>query len=85
MKRVLEYFDFISEKLLLENLILESNVVYSPKFKNILSKMKASSLQNKIAQSLLEIEEQDLDVTVLDKFNILILLTIFLDISNIVL
>lgn len=60
MKRVLEYFDFISEKLLLENLILESNVVYSPKFKNILSKMK----ENKIAQSLLEIEEQDLDVTV---------------------
>jgi hypothetical protein len=60
MKRILEYFDFISERLLLENLILESNVVYSPKFKKILSKMKESN----ISQSLLEIEEKDLEIPV---------------------
>jgi hypothetical protein len=59
MKLVLEYREFISERILLENLLLESNVVYSPKFKNVLSKMK----DNNIAKSLLEIEEQDLDVT----------------------
>ena len=59
MKLVLEYKEFISEKLLLESLILESNVIYSTKFKNILSKMK----DNRIAKSLLEIENQDLDVT----------------------
>ena len=59
MKLVLEYREFISERVLLENLLLESNVVYSPKFKNVLSKMK----DNNIAKSLLEIEEQDLDVT----------------------
>jgi len=52
MKLVLEYKEFISEKLLLESLILESNVIYSTKFKNILSKMK----DNRIAKSLLEIE-----------------------------
>jgi hypothetical protein len=59
MKLVLEYNEFISERLLLESLILESNVIYSPKFKNLLSKMK----ENSIAKSLLEIENQDLDVT----------------------
>ncbi len=59
MKLVLEYKEFISEKLLLESLIIESNVIYSTKFKNILSKMK----DNRIAKSLLEIENQDLDVT----------------------
>ena len=59
MKLVLEYHEFISERILLENLLLESNVVYSPKFKNVLSKMS----NNDIAKSLLEIEEQDLDVT----------------------
>ena len=59
MKLVLEYKEFISEKLLIESLILESNVIYSAKFKNILSKMK----DNRIAKSLLEIENQDLDVT----------------------
>ncbi len=59
MKLVLEYKEFISERLLLESLLLESNVVYSPKFKNVLSKMK----DNNIAKSLLEIENQDLDVT----------------------
>ena len=52
MKLVLEYKEFISEKLLLESLIIESNVIYSTKFKNILSKMK----DNRIAKSLLEIE-----------------------------
>jgi hypothetical protein len=59
MKIVLEYQEFLSEKLLLENLILESNVIYSPKFKNVLSKMK----DNNIAKLLLEIENQDLEVT----------------------
>ena len=59
MRLILEFKDFITEKLLLESLILESNVVYSSKLKNILSKMK----DNRIAKSLLEIENQDLDVT----------------------
>jgi hypothetical protein len=59
MKIVLEYKEFLSEKLLLESLILESNVVYSPKFKNVLSKMK----DNNLAKTLLEVENQDLDIT----------------------
>lgn len=59
MRLILEFKDFITEKLLLESLILESNVVYSSKLKNVLSKMK----DNRIAKSLLEIENQDLDVT----------------------
>lgn len=59
MKIVLEYKEFLSEKLLLESLILESNVVYSPKFKNVLSKMK----DNNLSKTLLEVENQDLDIT----------------------
>ncbi len=52
------YQDFLSEKIL-ESLLLESAVVYSSKFKNILKKMK----DNKIATELLNIENKDLNVT----------------------
>jgi hypothetical protein len=43
---------------LLEKLILESKIVYSEKFKKVLSKMS----DNKIAQTLLELENNDLDI-----------------------
>lgn len=43
---------------LLEKLILESNVIYSDKFRTILSRMK----EDKIAEELLKIENKDLDV-----------------------
>lgn len=56
---ILKYNNFLNEKLLLESLLLESNVVYSSKFKKVLSKIE----DDKIAKILLEIEEQDLDVT----------------------
>lgn len=50
---ILKYGSFILEKL-----ILESNVVYSDKFKKVLRKMPDSA----IAQKLLEIEDRDLNV-----------------------
>jgi hypothetical protein len=56
---ILKYDNFLNEKILLESLLLESNVVYSSKFKKVLSKIE----DDKIAKILLEIEEQDLDVT----------------------
>jgi hypothetical protein len=43
---------------LLEKLILESDVIYSDKFRTILSRMK----EDKIAEELLKIENKDLDV-----------------------
>lgn len=58
MKHLNEYQSFISEKLILEQLLLESNVVYSNKFKKALTKMP----ENAIAKKLLEIENQDLDI-----------------------
>jgi hypothetical protein len=42
---------------ILEKMILESNIVYSNKIRNILSRIK----DNKIATKLLEIENQDID------------------------
>lgn len=54
---MLKYSDFISEKVLYD-LILESKVVYSSKFINILHKMK----DNKLAKKLLDIYSKDLDV-----------------------
>ena len=56
---ILKYDNFLNEKILLESLLLESNVVYSSKFKKVLSKIE----DDKISKILLEIEEQDLDVT----------------------
>jgi hypothetical protein len=47
------------EGFLLEKLILESNIIYSGKFKKVLEKLP----DNRIAQSLLEIEDEDLEVT----------------------
>lgn len=58
MKHLNKYGNFITEKLILEQLLLESNVVYSGKFKKVLSKMP----DNEIAQKLLEIENKDLEV-----------------------
>jgi hypothetical protein len=58
MKHLNKYGNFIVEKLILEKLLLESNVVYSGKFKKVLSKMP----DNEIAQKLLEIENKDLEV-----------------------
>lgn len=49
-----KYSDFLLEKMLL----LESNVVYSSKFKTILTRMK----DDVIAKQLLEIENKDLDI-----------------------
>lgn len=59
MKYINKYQNFVSEKLLLESLLLESNVIYSSKFKKILTKMK----ENRIAKELLSIENQDLNVS----------------------
>lgn len=50
---IYKYTEFILEKL-----ILESNVIYSSKFRKILSRMK----DNRIAEELLNIENKDLDV-----------------------
>lgn len=58
MKHLNKYGNFIVEKLILEQLLLESNVIYSGKFKKVLSKMP----DNEIAQKLLEIENKDLEV-----------------------
>jgi hypothetical protein len=46
------------ENFLLEKLILESNVIYSDKFRKALTKMT----DNQIAKQLLEIENKDIDV-----------------------
>lgn len=58
MRSLTKYDEFIVEKLILEQLLLESNVIYSSKFKKALTKLP----DNEIAQKLLEIENQDLDV-----------------------
>jgi len=49
-----KYFDFINESL---ELILESDVVYSDKFRLALSK-----IENPVSKSLLDVENKDLDV-----------------------
>lgn len=53
---ILKYEDYISEKAVYE-LLLESKVVYSKKFINLLNKMKA----NKLAIQLLNIYSKDVD------------------------
>jgi len=53
---ILKYEDYISEKAVYE-LLLESKVVYSKKFINLLNKMKA----NKLATQLLNIYSKDVD------------------------
>jgi len=53
---VLKYGDFISEKAIYD-ILLESKVIYSKKFINLLSKMKA----NKIASQLLSLYSKDVD------------------------
>ena len=58
MKHLNKYGKFIVEKLILEQLLLESNVIYSGKFKKVLLKMP----DNEIAQKLIEIENKDLEV-----------------------
>jgi hypothetical protein len=50
---IYKYTEFILEKL-----ILESNVIYSSKFRNILSRIK----DNRISEELLKIENKDLDI-----------------------
>ena len=50
---IYKYTEFILEKL-----ILESNVIYSSKFRNILSRIK----NNRISEELLKIENKDLDI-----------------------
>lgn len=55
---MLNYNDFINENQIY-NLLLESKVIYSSKFINILNKMKG----NKISRHLLEIYSKDFDVT----------------------
>lgn len=54
---MLKYDEFISEKVLYD-LLLESKIVYSSKFINILHKMK----DNKIAKNLLDLYYKDFDV-----------------------
>lgn len=54
---MLKYVEFINEKVLYD-LLLESKVVYSSKFINILHKMK----DNKLAKKLLDIYSKDFDV-----------------------
>ena len=53
---ILKYKDYISEKAVYE-LLLESKVVYSKKFINLLNKMKA----NKLATELLNLYSKDVD------------------------
>jgi hypothetical protein len=53
---IIKYGDYISEKLVYE-LLLESKVVYSKKFINLLNKMKA----NKLATQLLSLYSKDVD------------------------
>ncbi len=55
--RILQYSNFINENRISE-LILESKVVYSKKFINILNKMRS----NKISKSLLDLYSKDVDV-----------------------
>ena len=54
--KILKYGDYISEKAVYE-LLLESKVVYSKKFINLLNKMKA----NKLATQLLSLYSKDVD------------------------
>lgn len=51
------YDEFISERLLLESLLLESNIVYSPRMRLALGRIKG----DKIADSLMGIENKDVD------------------------
>jgi hypothetical protein len=53
---ILKYKDYISEKVVYE-ILLESKVVYSKKFINLLNKMKA----NKLAKELLNLYSKDVD------------------------
>jgi hypothetical protein len=57
MSRLLKYEDYLLESIISE-LILESKVVYSNKFMNILKKMKT----NKVAIDLLQLYTKDLNV-----------------------
>ena len=54
--QIIKYEDYISEKIVYE-LLLESKVVYSKKFINLLNKMKA----NKLATELLNLYSKDVD------------------------
>ena len=64
MKHLNKYGNFIVEKLILEQLLLESVVVYSNKFKKVLSEMP----DNEIAKKLLEIEKEKEDLEVVSNF-----------------
>ncbi len=55
--KLLKYNDYLSESILFE-LIMESKVVYSTKFMNILKKMKT----NNVAQTLLSLYSKDLNI-----------------------
>lgn len=55
--KLLKYNDYLSESILFE-LIIESKVVYSTKFMNILKKMKT----NNVAQTLLSLYSKDLNI-----------------------
>ncbi len=55
--RILQYSNFINEQKVSE-LILESKVVYSKKFINILNKMRS----NKVASELIKLYSKDIDV-----------------------
>lgn len=54
--QIIKYEDYISEKIVYE-LLLESKIVYSKKFINLLNKMKA----NKLATELLNLYSKDVD------------------------
>lgn len=58
MKYINKYNNFIAEKLILDKLLLESNIVYSNKLRKALSKLP----DNEIAKKLLEIENKDLNI-----------------------
>ena len=54
--QIIKYEDYISEKIVYE-LLLESKIVYSKKFINLLNKMK----NNKLATNLLSLYSKDID------------------------
>jgi hypothetical protein len=57
MKNIFKYTEFLTESVLIE-LIMESKVIYSKKFINLLNRMRT----NKIASNLLNIYSKDYDV-----------------------
>jgi hypothetical protein len=57
MKNIFKYTEFLTESVLIE-LIMESKVIYSKKFINLLNRMR----NNKIASNLLNIYSKDYDV-----------------------